>query len=583
MKRLARLAALAAALAAASCGGCDKKGDEPGATRQAEAPVPAPDGLLADLVVGAPNGTWMRLQRGVGGAIGILPAEVGGLVAIGLGLDPAFAREIDGAAPAFGVLAGDPAEPGWAFALKLVDLRRARGVLADGDAARFTAREAGGLTELVPKGNAPPQGTTFGVSRGGYLLVARTPADLARLGPYASRTLPSRALPGEGSVVVDVPRASIEARIKPKLDTLWEGAKTYLLAQDERSRREHGGRAPDYADPQAIVSALDALVSKRLALVGDLERVRVVFDVGEDAALLVATMIPRGDGGPAAKWIGGMRTGDAADVLAMPAVSAIALTTRDAEGDRQEQAREVERAVTISLGARLAEADAKRLHEIVEDWTRARGETIGLAALWDEPRGMFLRGAVRDGDAAGRAVKGLLDLARVSPFKDALRVREVATTIDDAPPLGKVQVATITRDTRDAGKPRRSSRGAGSKTADAGAPRDEARSTLGLAWVVEGGALDVSTGPEPVFTLRHGAKPDKKLADEPAVVKALEPLGATASTIVVAQPLRFDPTRANLPTAPLVLGVGRKDKEAFVRVDVSSGVLRELARLLMMF
>lgn len=557
---------------AVSCGKCGGH-EEPARAAQVEAPVPAPDALLADVCLGSPNGTWSRLQRGVGGPAGILPATVGGLIAMGFGVDPLFSAEIDATAPAFGVVAGDPADAGWAFAVRLHDVRRARGMMVDGETARFTARDVAGLTELLPKaaGPAPPGPGALGITRGGFLIIARDSAELARLGPYASRTLPTRPLPAEGAAVIDVPRAAVDGRLRPSLERAWADAKQFLLATDETSRREHGGRAPDYGDPKAIVAAIDALVSRRLAVFGDLERLRVALDLGEDGAFLLATMTPRAPGGPAAKWIDGMRTGDAADVLAMPAVSALAMTTRDTESERDEQAQELERTVTTSLGARLAEGDARRLHGVVLDWTKARGETVGFALDWDEPRGLFLRGAVRDGDAAGRAVKGVLELARVSPFKDALRVKEIATSTDDAPPLGKVSVATVTREAAPKGK------GGGRA---AGAPT-KPPAAVGLAWLVEEAALDLSTGTEPVLTLRHGAKPGKKLGDEPMVRKAVAPLGSTASTIVVAQPLRFDPARANLPIAPVVLGVGKKDKDAFIRLEMGNGVLRELSRALM--
>jgi hypothetical protein len=582
VKRLAAIAIASAMLAAAaSCSKCGSK-DEPAATTVTEAPVPAPDGLLGDIYLGSPNGSWTRLQRGVGGATGILPATVGGLIALGFGIDPVFAGEIDGAAPAFGVVAGDPSDPGWALAVRLYDVRRARGLMVDGDTARFTARDVAGMTELVPKGGAPAaaSGAGLALTRGGFLVVARSSADLARLGPYASRTLPSRPLPSEGAAVIDVPRAAVDARIRPKLEGLWAAAKHFLLETDEASRREHGGRAPDYGDPKPIVEAIDAIVSRRIAVFGDLERLRVAVDLGEEGAFLVATMTPSGPEGPAAKWIGGMRTGDAAEVLAMPAVSALALVTRDADADRDDQARELEKTLTASLGSRLADSDAKRLHGVVDDWTKARGETLGLALDWDEPRGLFFRGAVRDGEAAGRAVKGLLDLARLPPFKDALHVKDIATSSDDAPPLGKVSVATITRE---APKPEKAdARDASSSRARP--PRDKAAKlppSVGLAWLVDGASLDLSTGTEPVLTLRHSAKPDKKLGDEPAVLRAVAPLGNAASTIVVAQPLRFDPTRANLPTAPVVLAVGRRGRDGFVRIDLGNGMLRELSRLLL--
>ena len=88
----------------------------------------------------------------------------------------------------------------------------------------------------------------------------------------------------------------------------------------------------------------------------------------------------------------------------------------------------------------------------------------------------------------------------------------------------------------------------------------------------------MATSDTPVATLGQALRPDRKLGDEPAVARSFTALGANASAVLVVQPLRFDPKRANLPTAPLVIALGRKDKDATLRIDIANGLLRELAR-----
>jgi hypothetical protein len=559
--------------------------DDLDAARANEAPVPEPTGLLAEVFIGSPNASWGRLQRGVGGAAGILPASAGGIVCAVAGLDPLLASEIDGRAPAFGAIAGDPANPTYAFALKLNDLRKARGLLVDGDTARFASRDAFGVTELLPKAGGSGPALAVGISPNGYLVLARRAEDFAALVPYATRTLPARALPADGAVVLDVPRSALGAVVRPKLDELWGLAKAFLLASDERMRNERGGRAPDYGDPRAIVAALDGWIGKRIAIVGDLERLRVAVDVADDGVAIVATMTPVGGEGPAAVWSAAMLTGDTAAVGAMPATSAVALATRDSEQDRAEQALGAEKTITSALGPRLGEGDAKKLHDVLDAWTRARSDTLAASLAWDEPQGLALRAPVRDEEAASRAVRGALDLARVSPFKELLRTREVTTSTETLPGLGKVSLVTITREPR--GREGRDARRRPAGLADAGASdagaatatgKRAGRDELALAWAVEGGALGVATGELPLRTLGGAARPERKLGDEPSVARALGALGVTANSVVVLQPLRFDPTRASLPPAPLVIALGKKGKEPYVRMDIAHGVLRELAR-----
>jgi hypothetical protein len=608
LKRLASPAIavlLAAAVVLATVASCSKCGetstDDPAQTMKIpETPVPAPDGLLADVYIGTPNASWGKLQRGIGGAVGILPASAGGIICAAAGLDPFIASEIDGAAPFYGAVAGDPGNAGFVLALKLLDLRKARGTLVDGDTSRYGSRDAGGMTELVAKGkgagvaDGPPVAVAF--SPNGYLLIARRSEDLGRLGPYVTRTLPKRPLPAEGAVVFDMPRAALGSLLKPKLEDLWGTARSFLLREDERMRRDHGGRAPDFGDPKAIVSAADAWVTRRIAVFGDLEKMRIAVDLVEDGISIVSTMTPAGGGGPAAKWTDAMTIGDVKPLAALPATAAAALLMRDSEGARADQSAEIEKAVTSALGFRLAEADTKKLHEVIEDFTKARGDVLATALVWDEPQGLSLRGQVRDPEAAARAVRGAVDLVKVAPFKELLHVRDVTTSTEEVSGVGKASIVTLAREpARDARGPRALAappRAGGDAGAPSGAmwgidasapapPKRPRKDELGLAWLVDGNVLTLATSDTPLATLSATVRPDRKLVDEPSIARTFTALGSSASTVLVVQPLRFDATRANLPAAPLVIALGRKDKDATLRIDIANGLLREFARMQM--
>jgi hypothetical protein len=577
------LAGLLTFASAVSCKNCDREEDPAQTMKAAETSVPAPDGLLADITMGTPNASWAKLQRGIGGAVGILPASAGGIICSAAGLDPFIASEIDGAAPIYGVVAGDPTSPSYLVAMKLLDLRKARAVLADGDTARYGTRDAGAMTELVAKGQGNELPVAVGLSPNGYLLVARRSDDLARLAPYVTRTLPKRPLPTEGAVVFDVPRAALGTVMKPKLDELWASAKSFLLESDERMRRNHGGRAPDFGDPKAIIGVADGWVTRRLGVIGDLEKMRIAVDVIDDGVSIVSTMTPAAGGGIATKWTDGMKVGDLAPLGALPATSAAALFMRDGEEDRAEQGHALEQAVTSALGPRLAEGDAKKLHDVIEDVTKARGDVVTTALAWDDPQGLTLRAAVRDPEASARAVRGAVDLLKVAPFKDLLLVRDVTSSSEELAGLGKASIATIVREapkSPSAPTPA-SARLGGDGGVGAGGASKPARARgddLGVAWLVGGGILSVATGDAPVATLRASAQPERTLADEPAVMRSFTALANQASTALVVQPLRFDPKRANLPVAPLFFALGRKDKDATLRIDIANGLLRELAR-----
>ena len=580
------LAALVSAASAVSCSKCGARSEEDAATTKVEEPaLPAPAGLLADVYMSTPNTSWAKLQRNIGGAVGILPASAGGIICAVAGLDPFVASEIDGAAPIYGVVAGDPTNAGFVVAMKLLDLRKARAVLVDGETARFTPKEDAGVTELVPKGGPTGSPVVVGLSPNGYVLVARRSQDLLELGPYATRTLPKKPLPADGALVFDVPRAALGTVMKPKLEALWATARAFLLAEDEAMRRNHGGRAPDYGDPKAIVGAADAWVDKRIGVVGDLEKMRIAVDVIEDGVSVVSTMTPVAGAGIARKWTDAMKVGDTAPLAALPSTTAAALVMRDSEEDRAEQSRAMESAITSALGSRLAEGDAKKLHDVVQDFTKARGDVVTTGLAWDEPQGLSLRAPVRDADAASRAVRGAVDLAKVAPFKELLRVKDVTSSTEEVPGFGRAQIAIITREpprTNDAElRPARAHRDAGAPAAaDAGAarPAPSRKNDLGLAWVVSGDMLSMASSDTPAATLGAAGRPGRKLSDEPAIARSLAALAANASAVLVLQPLRFDVARANLPAAPLVIALGRKNTDATFRIDIANGLLRELAR-----
>jgi hypothetical protein len=539
--------------------------------------------------VAAPNASWSKLQRGVGGAAGILPPSLPGVIVALADLDPQIAAELDGSAPLYGAVSGDLADPSFVFAMKLVDPRRARMTLL-GDGGRSTKEiqvggDAGAATSvtLVPSRPSTSPELALAISRSGYLLIARnahgTAASgeaLGHLAPYVTRTLPARPPPGDVAAIVEIPRRTLRSKLLPKIEELWKEGTSFLLGQDARARAERG-RPPDFGDPAPIVAALDAAVGRRLAVLGDLEHVRVAVDVTDDASSVTFALTPnRERGGPARRWVDGMSTGDAAAIEALPATSLVALSVRDRESERAEQAHEMESAIVSALGSRLKEPH--KLHEVIDAMTRSRDESFSLAYGMGDPPGLVLRAPVRDGDAAKRAIRGAVDLARGEPFKEFFRIRDISST-EEASGLGTISITTFSLQDK-------SSNEKHIKT-DAGAPSGKAARSVGVANVLEhaGGTsvLLLGVGAEASTAVQRGARPDRTLADERAITRFTSALGTDASTILVAQPLRIDPKRSSVPTSPISVAVGRRGTDAFIRVDISDALLREAVRWQMGF
>ena len=213
------------------------------------------------------------------------------------------------------------------------------------------------------------------------------------------------------------------------------------------------------------------------------------------------------------------------------------------------------------VGPRLS--DEGKLRELVTTLARARDEVALAAFSLEEPRGVYARMRVRDAAATEKALRGAVDLLRSEPFKGLLHVRDVTVSTDEHP---TTTTAMIVREPI-------------AQPHDAGAKKP---SPLGIAWSVEAEKLSFAGGAEPLVTLRANAK-ERTLDRETLVTRFTIAIAKDASTLVVVQPLRLDPKRANLSTAPLGIAVGKIGAEGFVRIDLTLGLLREGVRWQMGF
>jgi hypothetical protein len=183
--------------------GC--KGAPPAPVAEKEVPPPsAPADLLGWAVVPTPDRSWGRLQRGIGGSLGLIPSTMGGLVTALGGIDSSLSPEVDGQAPAFVACSGTSDDMAWVISLHLRDARHARAELGDG--GHFKTREGHGMTILVPR-----EPTAFTVAfDGDRMVLARRESDLDALGAYASRALPRNPVPSS-ALVAEIPHSGMAA------------------------------------------------------------------------------------------------------------------------------------------------------------------------------------------------------------------------------------------------------------------------------------------------------------------------------------------------------------------------------------
>jgi len=421
-------------------------------------------------------------------------------------------------------------------------------VLLDGDAARFTAREQAGMRVLAHPDK--PLAASCALA-GRWLVVARDEADLERLGPYAWRTMPTRPAPASpASIVAMVPAAAIAGTLASRLSSQWRQARAWLSDRDREQRASHGGRAPDFGDPQAILAAADTVVKRRVALLAGARGASVEIEAG-DADVSVELRLQPGPDEAGAGVVASMHPGDARPLAEGPGDAVAGVLVRDDAATRAGDARELEAALAEALAPRVTAADSRALSTALDDWAASRGDWIAAGVAWGpQARGVWMR---TPADAGARAVREMVDLLHRPAFGDPPK-RQLGL---HPPTVGPASIAGLPDAT----------------LANLG--------PLGIAWAPHDGQLLVAAGDHAPQLLGSEASPTSHLGDDARVARALSAVGANATFVLLAMPLRLDAAKAGTDAAraPAVIAWGRRDADAWLRADVADELLREIVRL----
>ncbi|HEY6458495.1 MAG TPA: hypothetical protein VIY73_00040, partial [Polyangiaceae bacterium] len=517
-QRTALLLLTVLSAAAPACSSCQSSSGgvvEAGAPALDESAVPAPAGLLAEVRLHAPDAFWSKIQNGVSGAVALLPPTAGEIVSVMAGVDRRVAPLVDGKATAFGAIADATGGGGiaWVVALPLTDATAAAAILVANDAGAPPAREVGGV-RLVPSAD---RGTGMVVGlRGRWLVVAGGEDDAKLLAPYVTRTMPASPAPAESAAVVaDAPASALAGPLGRRLAAAWGDERAWLTARDEEQRAKHGGRAPDFGDPRPIVEAMDGAVKKRVALLAAAQHARLTLDAGDDEVHAELLITPGTDAASAA-YVAAMTPGSVAPIGQLPADAAVAILARGTGASRIEDSALLEGVLVRALGERAHEDDVRAIHAAMDDWAHAHGDwwtaALGLGAA-PAAEGVWLR-TPAEGDDASRALRELVELSRRGAAKELLaggfHLAPASVVSSDLPGGGKATVATFAATSPKAGTP-------------AGGP------SVGLAWTVRDGLVQVAAGPSPLGLLAAGLAPDARVAGDPRAARSLAALHEDAS------------------------------------------------------
>lgn len=529
--RVRRAAWLAALALTASCSTCDDGGhatNTPDAAPVVEPPAPAPPDLLAEGVIATPDTTWARVQRGIGGITALMAPTAGGLVASLAGADPSLGVEVDGAAAAYVVVAEVGKAPAFALALRLKSAPRANAALSADAGRHRPGADEGNLTIYEP---LDPSRLAVGVSRGGWLVLARTRQDLVALGPYAYRTLPTRPLP-TANAHLDVLPGALSRTGARALSDRWAETRAFLLSKDAESRKTHG-READFGDASAIVALLDGWVKGKLDTLADVARGAVDVDIATDDLQIKATLEPGGGASKAA--LDAMKPGDLGVIGGVPWDTIAFVVTREDAAGREKNAHDAAEGIASVLGKRLPAPEAKQLDGALADFAKARGDWILFGAT---KRGIMLRTPAPDASTATRAFRGVLGLtdrpALRAPLTAAIGFKSLSFADADYGPAGKGFLAPIARDAT-----------VGPSYVD---PKVE------VGWVGHDGRLEVGAGADADDIIA-----EHQLDDRPA--RQLSTLGPDVAFAAIG--------RWTVGEMPSVLSVLRRDGKLVVLFDAT--------------
>jgi hypothetical protein len=522
-------------------------------SRRAGAPAPAaserpaavvpPVGLLAELTVAEPRSLWGALKKLAGPRAALLPSSFELVLFSLLDLPPRVAGYVRPDSPVLGVGVAPPGAPA-AFVLG-VRLSRGSdlvGELASGQGAAFRAERDGSLTVLA----RPSGGTVLGVVDD-WLLASQDERALRTAGVYVARGLGARSLP-DAPLTLEASRAALAGPVAAALRERWTALRAGL-EQDARDARAARGRAPDFADPSALLGVADGAVGALLELVASTERLRLTVRPEPSHLELAMSLAPVANGA-LARSIASLEVGGLEPLLGLPSGVILGALSRSSDAERARAAEKPADALRAVLGARLPEKDAAPLAEALRSFHQGRGAVSVFGVFGD--RSVFWRQDARDPKELERGLRGLVRALRLPALAEPLEALAGKLTLRES-------------ETRAAGVDGLVHRVELAK-ATAGAP------STALLLHVRGGAATLVAGALPDQVLATLLRTDPSPEPSPALHELAK--GAPPSSLALSADLAL--LRPAAGAAPALAVLGKRGNEGLFELELSAAACAAL-------
>ena len=375
--------------------------------------APAPAALIAELSVGDPKQTWQRARLLGGDYAQALPTSLAVLLATSLSLPPAVAGNLDESVPFVGVVLArnDAPEPDVVIGVHVLSGVELVASLTLGDGAKFRRLDLGPrVVRLVSAPGAVEFDGALGVS-GNYLLLATQASALSDAARFVAESVPKRAR-REPGLTVRATASGLTGALTRRLRDGWQVRRAELAARD-RAERDAKGRAPDFADPQVLLTGADNTIESWLAVL-ESSRDAVLTLTPEADRLSAELLLTPNTDGAAALLARELVVGSASPLLQLPSSTAAALLMR---GEPQPNAAGPGASVAQLFGGRLTTEQTKQMVKAFDELAKARRGATVLGFVPTPAPALLVTCELSPEGAFNDAVANVLALLQLLPVR----------------------------------------------------------------------------------------------------------------------------------------------------------------------
>jgi hypothetical protein len=392
--------------------------------REHEAPVPprtnpvpragAPATLLARGAVRNPTSTWRAIRPALSGRARLLPITPELAVTTLPGFSPLVAGLIDASAPApFDVLEKPDLGIAIVGGIRATSASELIVAVSNGAEAKFTAEVDAehGITLLRPRDSSADVRAAIA---GDYLTLGSGDEVLrAASADLATAPIPDVSAGAVAEVVAN--HAELDGPLKDLVTKIGEAARRRLEASDAENRLRHGGRAPDFANPERVIAAFAMLTEGIAGVLSSTSRARATARL-ETTPSVRLELTPE-EHGLARDLMKESPRGDLSLLMGLPSWVDLSFMWQRRESSTQSF---VERVAAL-FGDRIGSADRRRIADWASDLDRGLGRAA-VVGLYGEGAGAgaFVLATGGDGRALRRATSAFADVARISALRSPI-------------------------------------------------------------------------------------------------------------------------------------------------------------------